>query len=212
MSVLRRIGIVGDVHAEDAFLEIALCFLHTQNVDAILCTGDVVDGPDDANKCCELLQQFDVRVVRGNHDRWILANEMRQLADADDLSSLSESTRNYLEDLPLTLTFRTVAGELLLCHGLGNNDMARLTPDDYGCALEMNQELQQLLRSDFRVVVAGHTHKRMVRKIDGVTFINAGTLFHKHSPCFAMIDFETSEVQFFDFVDGEIVASQKFDA
>ena len=171
-----------------------------------------MDEPDDANKCCELLQQFDVRVVRGNHDRWILANEMRQLADADALSSLSESTRNYLEDLPLTLTFRIVAGELLLCHGLGNNDMARLTPDDYGYSLDMNKELQQLLRSDFRFVIGGHTHRSMVRTIKNVTFVNAGTLFHKHSPRFALVNFDTREVQFFDFVNGEIVASQKFDA
>ncbi len=210
MTNLHRVGLVGDVHAEDSFLEIALHFLQSHNVDAMLCTGDIADGPDDVNRCCELLQQFDVQVVRGNHDRWILANEMRHLPDANFLVDLSNATRNYLENLPLTLQFETVAGELLLCHGLGFNDMARLTPDDSGYALEMNKELQQILRSRFRFVVGGHTHKRMVRKIGDVTFINAGTLLHNRSPCFALADFETREVQFCDFVDGEVRAAQTF--
>lgn len=208
MNILRRVGIIGDVHAEDCFLEIALHFLHAQNVDALLCVGDICDGPDDVNRCCELLQRFGVHVVRGNHDRWILANEMRHLPDANSSSELSDATQTYLENLPLTLRFQTVVGELLLCHGLGQNDMARLTPDDFGYALEMNKDLQQLLRSDFRIVVGGHTHRRIVRTIENVTFINAGTLFHSHSPGFALADFEKGEVQFFDFLGGEVQAAQ----
>ena len=207
MTNLHRVGLIGDVHAEDSFLEIALHFLQSRNVDAMLCTGDIADGPDDVNRCCELLQQFDVQVVHGNHDRWILANEMRHLPNANFLVDLSDATRDYLGNLSSVLPFETVAGELLLCHGLGFNDMARLTPDDHGYALEMNKELQQILRSRFRFVVGGHTHKRMVRKIGDVTFINAGTLFHKHSPCFALIDFGEGEVQFFDFVEGEVVVA-----
>ena len=210
MTNLHRVGLVGDVHAEDSFLEIALRFLQSRNVDAMLCTGDIVDGPDDVNRCCELLQQFDVQVVRGNHDRWILASEMRQLPDANFLVDLSDATRNYLGNLSSVLPFETVAGELLLCHGLGFNDMARLTPDDHGYALERNKELQQLLRSDLRFVVAGHTHRRMVRKIGEITFINVGTLLHNRSPGFALADFETREVQFCDFVDGEVRAAQTF--
>jgi putative phosphoesterase len=209
MDILRRIGIIGDVHAEDSLLGLSLHFLQSQDVDALICTGDIADGPHDVNRCCELLQHFNVAVVRGNHDRWILANEMRHLPDTTSPAELSESTRAYLENLPLVLNFQTVAGQLQLCHGLARNDMARLTPDDYGYALEMNKELQLLLSSAFRFVVGGHTHRRMVRPIGKVTFINAGTLFHKHSPGFAVADLEKAEVQFFDLIDGEVTAAQR---
>jgi hypothetical protein len=39
-----RIGLIGDVHAEDGFLEIALNHLQALRVDVCLCVGDVVDG------------------------------------------------------------------------------------------------------------------------------------------------------------------------
>ena len=41
-----------------------------------------------------------------------------------------------LRDLPATRDYDTPAGRLRLCHGIGDNDMARLHPDTTGYALE----------------------------------------------------------------------------
>ena len=41
---IARLGVIGDVHAEDARLELALDHLQAAGVDRIICTGDVVDG------------------------------------------------------------------------------------------------------------------------------------------------------------------------
>ena len=59
----KRLGIIGDVHAEHDRLESALDFLASENVCEILCTGDIVDGRGNPNKSIELLKKHNVKVV-----------------------------------------------------------------------------------------------------------------------------------------------------
>jgi predicted phosphodiesterase len=164
-----------------------------------LCVGDIVDGPGDVDKCIRLLSENNVLTVLGNHDRWYLENTMRDLRDATTPKSLNKLSTQYLKELPETKELTTISGELLLCHGLDRNDMARLTPDDYGYGLEANVDLQNLIhQKKYKYIINGHTHYRMVRNINGLTIINAGTLSHLHNPCFLLADWEKQIVTFFD--------------
>jgi len=197
---LERLGVIGDIHGEHEHLEKALALLEGRGVDRILATGDIADGLGSVDRCCTLLMDHDVVTVAGNHDRWLLANSSRTLPDATDLSSLSAGTRRFLERLPRMVELSTVGGLALLCHGLGPNDMAKVTPDDFGYALESNEDLQNLLRSRyFRWVINGHSHRRMVRAFPGVTIVNAGTLHRRYSSCFIEIDFVRKEVLAYEF-------------
>ncbi len=210
---LRRIGAISDVHGEVRTLETVLEFLQAQSLDLILCTGDVVDGPGEPSRCCELLRQNNVPTVAGNHDRWLLAGQARDLPEAHTLDDLDAEALAFLRSLPRTRAFETVAGRLLLCHGLGENDMARLLPDDSGYALQSNMALYALHRGEFRFVLNGHTHRRMVRSFaresgENLTVINAGTLYHAHQPCFVVVDFEARSTQFFAISDaGDIISA-----
>lgn len=196
---MRRVGAIGDIHAEDRALEKILGFLQTQGVERIVAVGDIASGTGSTLRCCRLLQQHGVEAVRGNHDRWLLADAKRQHRVGEE----ADEVRRYVETLPTTRSFDTPAGSLLLCHGLGEDDMNRLTPDDYGYALQVNDELQQLLASkEHRFVISGHSHRRMVKDFGGVTVINVGTLLRDHDPCFATIDFVSREVVFFDVGEG----------
>lgn len=205
--MLNLVGAIGDVHAEDETLELVLTWLSDERVTKVVCVGDVVDGPGDVARCCELLTEHDVECVRGNHDRWALKGEMRGLPDASPL--LSSDTTSFLRALPSIRTYSTSSGQLLLCHGLGEDDMKRLGPDDYGYAVETNDALQDLVRGGtYRYVVNGHTHRRMVKAFGGVTVVNIGTLRRDHEPCFATIDFEHGRVRFLDVRVGKVHESE----
>ncbi len=200
---LKRIGVLGDIHCENARLAAALQFFQTQNLDMICAVGDMVDGPGDPNQTIELLQQHRVVAVRGNHERWLLKNEMRGLTDAQTRFDFSALSWVYLNNLPLRLKFETVAGRMLLCHGLGADDMAGVWPFDDTLTLHSNLALWQLVNSEeFAFVVNGHTHHRLVISFGEMTIINAGTLYRKHKPCFCIADFEQSSAQYFN-VDAE---------
>jgi predicted phosphodiesterase len=204
---LRRVGAIGDIHGEARYLETALKFLSAANLEMVFSVGDIADGPDDVNRCCQLLQQYQVATVRGNHERWLFAGEMRDLPDAIFEADLDQESRAFLAGLPLTQSFETVAGPLLLCHGLGEYDMGGVRPSDFGYALESNLALLRLtLEGQYRFVLNGHTHQRMVRSFDRLTIINAGTLYRQHKPCFLLVDFEVRFVRFYDFKGNTKVA------
>lgn len=222
--MVTRIGIIGDIHAEDALLKAALDFLRQQPLDAILCVGDVVTGPGDAGECCRLLQNANVSTVRGNHDRWFLNNSRGlggylHLPRATSDDEITGENRLFLESLPMTQKFETPSGMLLLCHGLGEDDTAGVYPGDTGAALEGNQRLHSLLGAcEFQFVVNGHTHermvrrafrpllqvgrrhthKRMVRRFNHLTMMNPGTLRRDLRPGFAVADFIVGQAQFYD--------------
>jgi predicted phosphodiesterase len=192
-----RVVLVGDIHAEDGHLEQCLAFAHKAGVERVLCTGDVVDGPGDAARCCRLLQVEKVVTVRGNHDRWFVEDSPRNLSCQTSISALPSSAKEFIASLPPTIRCSTGQGShLLLCHGIGTNDMARLTPYDYGYGIEVNAPLQELIRlGEYRYVVGGHTHVPMVRHFRGLTFINPGTLLRGNHPGFALLDLDAMVVQ-----------------
>lgn len=194
-----RIGLIGDIHAEDNYLALALEALETLKPATILCVGDIADGPGSVNRCVDLLQEHSVQCVMGNHDRWMLEGILRS-NEASRRDTLAPHTLSYISTLPSTLNIPTEHGELLLCHGLGVNDMAKLLPDDFDFpyTLDNNLELQNILRENrYAFVVSGHTHRWMIREYQRVTFINAGTLKRDHNPGFAMLETETHELLWF---------------
>ena len=190
-----RIGIVGDVHAEDVALATALERFRAEKVDSILCVGDVADGVGDLERCVALLEDHGVLTVRGNHDRWLVTNRVRDLPYVHFLDRLSKRAVDFFQSLPPTRTIDTPAGKLLLCHGVGSDDMQRLGPDDDGYALTSNLELQTLLTQDFAVAIGGHTHERMDRTFGTLRFINAGTLLRTHDPCFGIVTIVDARIE-----------------
>ncbi len=188
-TLVKIIGVIGDIHTELGRLRKALDWLNKMALDEVLCVGDIVDGTGDVNACVNLLRQNQVRTVLGNHDAWFLKNSMRDLPDATPVDTVDLKNSQFIRDLPPEIEYDTPAGRMLLCHGLGKNNMAKVRDDDYGYALDNNFELQELIRSgQYRFVVNGHTHYRMVRDFGGLTVINAGTLLYGE-PEFLTIDF-----------------------
>lgn len=196
MRGIRRVGVLGDVHGEAEALEAALALFREARVTDVLCVGDVVDGPD-VGRCLSLLRQAEVTVVRGNHERWCLADEMRSLPDATP--TLTGEDRAYVESWPTSLRFETPMGGLLLCHGVGEDDMAELRPTTRGYGLLEIAKLRGLmLDPEVSFMLGGHTHARMVRRFQGLVAINAGTLAQAHDPCVCVLDFETRRFAFHD--------------
>lgn len=203
---LRRVGVLGDVHAEDVALETAIADLQARGVDALLCVGDIADGSGDLERTVALLKEHGVISVLGNHERWFLNGTMRGVPDAH--LDASDEVKAYFRDLPPTLRFETPLGGALLCHGVGEDDMAELRSDTRGYALQSVNGLRELwLDPDTTFMIAGHTHERMVRAFPGLVVINAGTL-RREAPGFVRIDFDAKKVEQMDLVDGKVVEAE----
>jgi predicted phosphodiesterase len=186
----RRVGVIGDVHGCDDALVGLLRFFGDQSLDALWCVGDIADGPGDIDACVSLLTEHDVLTVRGNHDRWLLTDAMRQEPQAHSRLALWPASREFLEQTPLSATFETSAGlDVVLCHGLGDDDMDNIGPGDYGYGLEVNERLGELLADGRpRIVVKGHTHRYAVWQLETLTLVNAGTLLHYSDVCGVILE------------------------
>lgn len=125
-----RIGVVGDVHACDSEL------------DHLLCVGDIVNGPGDPDRCVELVQFSDVLTVRGNHDRWLLEGT-QMFPDAHRIEDLAPATVAFCAASRRALSSSLHPEGACSCvNGVAENDMNGITADDYGYALEANDDLQ----------------------------------------------------------------------
>lgn len=206
------IGLLGDPHAEDDLLEQALVLLARHEPDVVVCTGDVVDGRGDLRRTVGLLRDHDVLTVRGNHDRWLLEQQVRDLPDVHHLGDLDAGSLAWLRDLPATRRVPTVAGSLLLCHGVGDDDMNRLRCDDYGYALEQNASLADVLAASpaVAVMVKGHTHHAGLARLGlgrapyggypaphvggPLLVVDAGTLRRDHEPVCGVLELGSGQL------------------
>ena len=135
-DVLQHLILIGDVHTEATRLAHVLAHAARTRPDAVLCVGDIVDGPEDATRCIELLRDHGVLTVRGNHDRCQLAGTPFAPFEAP------ASAWDWLRALPATRLLDTVAGRLLLGHGVGEHDLTKLSPADILALQEESHALQ----------------------------------------------------------------------
>ena len=209
--MLTRVGLLGDIHCEAARLRRALELFRTCSIETILAVGDIADGPGDLAETCALLEGAGVLAVAGNHERWLLAGQMRELPDATPLDCVTPRARDYLATLPKTRSFESPRGPVLLCHGLGEDDMAAVKPDDYGYDLESNRALWELVeRRTARFVVNGHSHRVMLRNISGLTILNAGTLQPKLRSVCCIADFDAGYLQIYELQAARTSAAERW--
>jgi putative phosphoesterase len=204
---LCRFGIIGDIHAEAERLKSALDYLEQQRPDAILSVGDIADGCGSVSDSCRLLQERHVLAVGGNHDRWLLSGQLRDLPDATLPEAVDASSRSFPATLPVRRLFATAGRKVLLCHGLDDDDMETVKADDYGYALEVNEPLHRLMAmADIGIVICGHSHRRMVRTFGALTIINAGSL-RGEDACFGLVELDESRVTFLEFFAGRPIVT-----
>jgi len=162
-------------------LEAVLAELAGEEVDAVLIGGDAVAGPQPA-ETLTLLRALELPThwIRGNGERAlgpdaadaVMGGQEAEAALRFTASQLSEDDQRFLVQLPETLRLDLDGlGETLFCHASPRNDLDIITPQTpdsrFGTLLEGVAE---------RVVVAGHTHVQDDRTVDGVRWINPGSV------------------------------------
>ena len=194
-SSVVRVGIIGDVHCYADVLVAVIDRLQDANLDAILCVGDIVDGPGDADDTCRLLMERNIECVAGNHEQWFLENKARDKPNATQ--TLSQVSKTFIAGLPTLRFYQTPHGRAMLCHGVGLDDEAFLRPDTRGYALQDIPTLRELMIDpDLKFMLGGHTHQIMVRAFEGLTVVNAGTIHQEFDAQYCVVDFEQLSVEF----------------
>lgn len=195
-----KLLIISDIHGNIEALDAVLDVEH----DAVVCLGDLVDyGPAPA-ECIDRIRQAGIYTIMGNHDNAVAyrvdcecGSTYKHLSIATreyTWEQLDDSHIEYLKGLRANMDMTFKNAIVHFTHGSPRSMYEYIlpeTPDDE--ILEMIQNMHA------DVIVVGHSHIPFVRKVDGVTIINPGSVGQSRdkdtrASC-AVFDTETQAVE-----------------
>jgi putative phosphoesterase len=171
---VKRVAVVSDIHGNLPALEAVLTEIAAEDVDAVVCCGDVLGGSFPAEVFDRLASLPDLRVVRGNADRFVLEGTGEHGEDwAAERERMGEERLAAVAGWPLTHELELDGiGRVLFFHAVPTADepiFTRITPDDDVAALLGD------LEADLAVV--GHTHVQFDRTLPGgLRIVNPGSV------------------------------------
>jgi predicted phosphodiesterase len=188
-----RYALISDIHANLPALEAVLADIDRRQVDATYHLGDLVGYAPWADEVVSLIRERRIQGVAGNYDSTVATDYKHcgcQYEDPrqEELSHVSydwtrrhvsPATKAFLGELPFRLDLRPYGGHasrptIVLVHGTPTLNTLYWTedrPDEF--CLKMARHAGAV-RGD--VIAFGHTHKPWSREIDGITFVNTGSV------------------------------------
>jgi predicted phosphodiesterase len=189
-----KLALLSDIHANLPALEAVLDDIERRSgIDAIYHIGDLVGYAPWPNETVALLQSRGITGVAGNYDSTVATDYKHCGCKYEDprqeaLSHLSyEWTRKHvssecktlLGELPFRLDIRAGGGHesgptLILVHGTPTLNTVYWTEDRPDSFCLKMADIAGARSGD--MIAFGHTHKSWTRTIDGIHFLNTGSV------------------------------------
>lgn len=180
-----KIAALADIHANYRALEAVIEHLERWQPDAILVAGDIVNrGP--RSLCClqeieEKRQQAGWQVIRGNHEDYVIE---RGQPDDPQSGPFYEMIRpihftynqmqrdtTIIEALPEQISLDCgPAGEVRMLHASVLDNRDGIYPET------SDRQLAAKIAPAPAVFITGHTHRALVRWLNGTLVVNAGSV------------------------------------
>jgi predicted phosphodiesterase len=178
-----RVAALYDVHGNLPALEAVLEEVEREQPDAIVFGGDVIAGPMPRETLERVRGLGDkARCLRGNADRLALEYRSGRRREGDGVgdawvgAQLTDDEAEFLEALPLTLTFDVDGlGPTCFCHATPRDDEEIFTERDGDDVVA-----EMLSGTDEATVVCGHTHMQVDRRVGRWRIVNAGSVGLPH--------------------------------
>ena len=159
-----RTAFISDIHANSEALGVVLADIDTQNVDRVVCLGDVVGYGPEPNECVAKIKDRCVTTVIGNHDYAALGrmdtlgfNEYARAAADWTAKVLNQETIAFLESLPLS----KMLDDVLLVHASPKD------PERWTYVLSYQEAQRQFEAFNARMCFIGHSHLPVVIELNG---------------------------------------------
>jgi predicted phosphodiesterase len=189
-----RYALISDIHANLPALEAVLAEIGTRSdIDGTYHLGDLVGYAPWPNEVVSLLRERAIPGIAGNYDSTTATDyrhcgcryedarqeELSHLSYAWTRANISADTKRYLGSLPFRIDVRPLGGHvagprLILLHGNPVLNTVYWTEDrsDRFC-LQMAESAGARAGD---VVAFGHTHLPWHREVEGILFVNTGSV------------------------------------
>lgn len=171
-----KILVISDIHANYEALR-----RMPDDVDHVLCLGDLVDYGPDPVSCLRWLRDRRAVVVRGNHDLAVgygapdgVPEPYRRLSETTrelTLRILDPADIEYLRSLPVSRTLELGGVRVHLVHATPSDPYYTYVPPD-----QRARWADEAGRVEADVLLVGHTHLPMVLRLGGQLVVNPGSV------------------------------------
>ena len=189
-----RYALISDIHANLPALEAVLDHIAAQSgVDATYHLGDLVGYAPWPDETVALLRNRGIQGIAGNYDSTVAADykhcgckyedprqeELSHVSFGWTKEHTSPETKRVLASLPFRLDVKPSGGHtagptLILVHGTPTLNTVYWTEDRPDSFCAQMASLAGAIRGD--VIAFGHTHLPWHREVDGIHFVNTGTV------------------------------------
>lgn len=189
-----RYALLSDIHGNLPALEAVLADLRARDdVDGVYHLGDLVGYSPWPNEVVERLVAAGIAGVAGNYDSTVATDykhcgcrsesarqeELAHISYEFTRARVSPSVKRVLAALPFRLDLKPLGGHVAgptvtLVHATPPSNLVYVTEDRTDEFLARMAQQAGLKAGD--VIAFGHTHKPWTRVVDGVTFINTGSV------------------------------------
>ena len=188
-----RLALISDIHANLPALEAVLADVRRQQVGGVYHIGDLVGYAPWPNEVVNALADANIAGVAGNYDSTVATNykhcgcryedakqeELSHLSFTWTLVNTSAETKRALGALPFRLDVRPLGGHasgptVILVHGTPALNTAYWTEDRPDSFCTQMANLAGAKAGD--VIAFGHTHLPFHRRVEGVHFVNTGSV------------------------------------
>ena len=177
------VALFGDIHANLPALEAVLDHANTHGAEQFWNTGDFLGYGAFPNEIFDCLRKISTKSVLGNYDYKVLNFQQKQnkwkknkhpdkyLAFQWANRQLSTENEKALRALPINLRFEVEGIEVLMVHGSPESIDELISNDT---PLQRLEYLAKISNAD--MIVCGHSHQPFDRQVEGVWFINPGSV------------------------------------
>ncbi len=189
-----RYALISDIHGNLRALEAVLRDIAARaDIDAVYHLGDLVGYSPWPNEVIARLRSDGIAGVAGNYDSTVATDsahcgcrsenprqeELAHLSYAWTRAQVSAESKVWLGGLPFRLDLKPLGGHVAgptvtLVHATPMSNLVYVTEDRPDAFLTKMAEQAGLRAGD--VLCFGHTHTPWVRVVDGVTFVNTGSV------------------------------------
>ncbi len=195
-----KIGLISDIHATVAPLNEALTLFRQEQVDTIICPGDIAGYGEELDETVGLLIECKCQIISGNHDIWYLDTAIPEE---------KKWIKDFFLALPETLDFTVDGKHLYVVHASPPNSVTKGMNllDEHGHVVpERKLQWEKALEKfDYDVLIVGHTHQLFSEKLGNTLTINPGSTKFNHS-C-AILTLPEMTVQIFPLSNKEPIKS-----
>ncbi|QAA30710.1 metallophosphoesterase family protein [Clostridium manihotivorum] len=172
-----RIAVISDIHSNLYALLRVIEDIDSQNVDTVICLGDLVGYGPQPNEVIAMIKRRSILCIKGNYDASVVDNGFTYIRDTNinsfslpwTVDELRASNKYYLENLPSSITLNIDNKKVLFVHGSPNRI------DEY--LYDNNPDLESIVSNiEEDILVCAHTHLPMIKQINDKMIINGGSV------------------------------------